>query len=442
VAGGSEQVIALNLAQAGDLVVTSTSGVHIFAVFPAGASEGECPESSSELGCFDPFYEGMYLVYPDLPAGDALLAVSEYAPDAAGEVDFTIAFYPADGEICNNGESDDADEDVDCDDADCASVAYCLDEICDNEIDDNLNDVIDCVEMSCVGSAECTGGDCTPDEDLGLLTPLTDYPVSFDTTTDGADNLALPCATVADTVEYVIGFTVDVDALIGLDLTQAAEEDHSMGFFVEGGEGSTCVDWELECYDSVVQTVEGAYLNLGQAVVPGTYYVVFEVKNNAGAVDLNFTAEPVCDIGYLWDDVDYQCEPWECTTVDLGTWDGTPISETGDSCTGTTLFGSTETNCTDYPAAGEELIYSLIVPDGETIQVTMTPGTDNTQDSSLYLLSDCLDFTRETCLAGIDETLDAEAETVSYTNDTGDALTVYLYADAYTGCGEITLDIE
>jgi len=440
--GGADQVIALSLAQPGDLVVTTTSGVHIFAVFPAGPSAAECPESTSEYGCFDPFYDGMYLVYPDLPAGDALLVVSEFAPDAAAAHDFSVAFYPADGEICNNGASDDSDEDVDCDDADCADVAYCLDEICDNGIDDNLNGVVDCLETPCIGTAECTGGDCAPDLDLGVLTPLTEYPVSFDTTTDGADNLALPCATVTDVVEYVIGLTVDLEARLSMDLTQAAELDHALGFFVEGGEGSTCVDWTIECYDAIVQSVEGAYLNGGAPLAPGTYYVILEVNNNAGPVDLVFTAEPDCEEGYVWDDVDQQCEPWECTTVDLGTWDGTPINEAGDSCTGTKLFGNSETNCTGYPAGGEELIYSLVVPDGETIDVTMTPDTENAQDSALYLLAECLDFSRETCLAGVDETLGGEAETLSYTNDSGDVQTVYVYADAYSGCGAITLDIE
>lgn len=128
--------------------------------------------------------------------------------------------------------------------------------------------------------------------------------------------------------------------------------------------------------------------------------------------------------------------------VDLGTFSGTPIIQTGDSCTGTTDYGNSTVSCTSYTASAEELLYSVVVPDGETITVTQTPIGGNTQDSSLYLLDDCADMDAVNCLAGADSTFGGEVETLNWTNTTGANMTVYIVVDAFFGCGQVQLDID
>lgn len=148
-----------------------------------------------------------------------------------------------------------------------------------------------------------------------------------------------------------------------------------------------------------------------------------------------------CDSTHMWNPDTMACDPFTCGAVDLGTWNGTAIQETGDSCNGTTIYGNATLGCTSYAASSNELVYSLTVPNGETIDVTMTPDGNNDQDSSLYILEACNDLDGATCLVGVDEA-GSDAETVSWTNNTGGSMTVYIIADAYSGCGALTLDIQ
>jgi hypothetical protein len=57
------------------------------------------------------------------------------------------------GEICDNGEDDDGDTLVDCDDPDCAAACR---EVCDNGEDDDGDTLVDCDDPDC--AAECAGG--------------------------------------------------------------------------------------------------------------------------------------------------------------------------------------------------------------------------------------------------------------------------------------------
>ena len=149
-----------------------------------------------------------------------------------------------------------------------------------------------------------------------------------------------------------------------------------------------------------------------------------------------------CDEGYFWDDETKSCVLFVCDADDLGTWDGTTITRTGDSCDGSQIYGNVSLACTGYPAAGHELVYSLAVPDGDTIVITQTPVHGNNQDSSLYILEECIDLDGLTCLEGADDTFGGEAETLTWTNNTGDTKTIFIIADSYSGCGPIELTIE
>jgi hypothetical protein len=150
---------------------------------------------------------------------------------------------------------------------------------------------------------------------------------------------------------------------------------------------------------------------------------------------------PDCPAGEVWDPVSDSCLPWECDFVDLGTFAGDPLYAGGDTCVGTSLFADGDSNCTGWNAAEREILFSLVVPDGETVTITMTPTGEGYVDASLYLLVGCDDFGREGCLAGSDVSYGDGPETVVWTNETGGALVVYAVADAYEGCGHFDLGV-
>jgi hypothetical protein len=790
--GSADRLIGITVAGAGDLVVTTPGSWHIFALFPEPAQEADCFASGDEMGCHDPYFDGAYAVFSGLSAGNYYLVVSDYSSDQSAPLDYTVAFYGAGSEVCNNGVDDDGDGDVDCDDDDCTNNTYCAEEICDNGIDDNADGYVDCLDRDCVGSAECTGGICTVDTDFGIITSGETYDATIDTSTE-SDDVSLSCNT-SDGGDHVFGFSLEWPATVTATLTQSVDNANYLGFFYEGPSGSDCLDQEATCLEVAIEADTPGQLTLPVAPLsPGNYFLILEgagagsqinvslsvslncpegrhEENNdcvwdtcaslnceemnmecddssvpavcsgclsgyepgygrcilpdttygdpceqdgdcpgTGSVGGNVACNPttggacisfntpecatagqpctddpdsmcvylqslfgdyyicmegctddsdcrpgywcnpdvygsgtqacdaiadcsdygcndgatmrceenpnapgggmcwldacasdpcsgvanstgdcennedgyacVCDATHAWNmeteacDIAFSCgaidlgtlggtmltdsvdtcagasaygsetlgctgfaaagnervfsvtvpagetmiarmtpqagndqdsafyvltrcndvsgltcqagadntgggetetvswtndsgsdqtvyliadaystgtcgmidievETAVCDAVDLGTWNGTAIQETVDSCTGTTSYGNSSVSCTGWGASGEEIVYSLTVPDGETINVTQTPTGANDQDSSLYILTDCFDFGGTTCVAGADETMDGEAETTSWTNNTGSEVTVYIVADAFSGCGEIQLDID
>jgi hypothetical protein len=150
---------------------------------------------------------------------------------------------------------------------------------------------------------------------------------------------------------------------------------------------------------------------------------------------------PECPGGEVWDAAADACAPWECAVGELGAFAGDPIYAEGDTCAGTSIFADGDTNCTDWTAAERELLYALTVPDGASVTITMTPTGVGYVDASLYLLTDCWDFGRTGCLVGSDVSYGGGSETVTWTNDTGADLVVYIVADAYEGCGGFQLSV-
>lgn len=131
-----------------------------------------------------------------------------------------------------------------------------------------------------------------------------------------------------------------------------------------------------------------------------------------------------------------------CQATDLGTFGGTLITAQGDSCTGTYWYGANSLACTGWPAGAEELVYSVTIPAGTTVNITQTPTGGATQDTSLYVLTTCEDWLGATCVAGADDTLGGEAETLSYTNSATSDRLIYIIADSYSGCGTFDLTIQ
>jgi hypothetical protein len=130
-----------------------------------------------------------------------------------------------------------------------------------------------------------------------------------------------------------------------------------------------------------------------------------------------------------------------CSAVDLGTWDGTPITQPGDSCTGTMQYNPGSNGCTGYNERGNEVVYQLTVPAGTSVGITYTPTV---RDVSLYVLTDCFDFAGATCVVGDDANGSGEAESVTLTNSGIAPQTYFIVADTYGSgnCDTFTLQID
>ncbi|HPL26381.1 MAG TPA: hypothetical protein PLV44_12220, partial [Myxococcota bacterium] len=144
-----------------------------------------------------------------------------------------------------------------------------------------------------------------------------------------------------------------------------------------------------------------------------------------------------CNEDYVWDGDADACVVFECSAIDLGTFDGTRIGQTGNTCDGTSLynaFGNGVKSCTRYTTEAKELVYKLTVPAGDAVEVHMEP-TDF--DASLWVTTSCDDVLGLKCVVGSDD-----PETVVIHNDTTEDQTYYIIADAYKGCGAFTLTVD
>lgn len=75
------------------------------------------------------------------------------------------------GEDCGNGDDDDADGLIDCDDTDCDASPECAELDCSNSMDDDADGLIDCEDTDCLSAGgDCDGDgvsdpdDCAPDD--------------------------------------------------------------------------------------------------------------------------------------------------------------------------------------------------------------------------------------------------------------------------------------
>ena len=90
-------------------------------------------------------------------------------------------------------------------------------------------------------------------------------------------------------------------------------------------------------------------------------------------------------------------------------------------------------SCTGYSANGTDVVYSVTLAAGETLDASLL----GSHDTSLYVVSDCTDVTAS-CLAG-DDTFGSNPEVVTYTSMAGE--TVFLIVDGYSGSGTYDLTV-
>ncbi|CAN0306927.1 unnamed protein product [Laminaria digitata] len=125
---------------------------------------------------------------------------------------------------------------------------------------------------------------------------------------------------------------------------------------------------------------------------------------------------------------------------------GTATVPTTFNFTGT-LFSSlsnTQTldnamNCTSFDSAdGPDAIYQVTLKPGQSVDVTQTSLTE---DSVLYILTDCGDG-GTSCVAGADDTFSGDAESTTYTNNTGMDQIIFIVADAYFSTATDAFDLD
>jgi hypothetical protein len=126
----------------------------------------EC--SGSELSCDDDGSVGTRseLSYAVEAGEEYLVIVDGYSSFSTGSYVLDIAF--SEGVDCNGGEfacddgtDNDGDGDIDCDDADCASLQACNESSCDDGLDNEGDGLIDCDDPDCASDAFCYETDCT-----------------------------------------------------------------------------------------------------------------------------------------------------------------------------------------------------------------------------------------------------------------------------------------
>ena len=64
------------------------------------------------------------------------------------------------GEVCDNGQDDDADTFTDCEDQDCLMHQSCTGEICGDNLDNDRNGFTDCDDFACENDRSCAGEIC------------------------------------------------------------------------------------------------------------------------------------------------------------------------------------------------------------------------------------------------------------------------------------------
>lgn len=115
-------------------------------------------------------------------------------------------------------------------------------------------------------------------------------------------------------------------------------------------------------------------------------------------------------------------------------------TETGQMSTGmANNYGGT--TCLGYDSPGPDHVYSISVPAGQVLTVTVTPDVATDFDSVVMLVDSLASCTADpTCVAGADRTASG-AETTTYTNETAAAVTLYIIVDGYdvTDFGTYTL---
>ncbi|HET6148390.1 MAG TPA: hypothetical protein VFH68_12730 [Polyangia bacterium] len=181
-------------------------------------------------------------------------------------------------EICNNALDDDDDGRVDCADPDCAGNIACRPvmgmEICDNRRDDNGDGLVDCGDPQCTTFAACLAVRCQADTDFGTLAAH-GAKVLRTMTTLGSAASYVTCAPSGGHGR-VGEFRIDQVTDVRLDFTQAGGSAHVVALF-RAGANQACDQNSVFCLNpSQAPSATHTYAGLGA----GVYRVIVQSYPN------------------------------------------------------------------------------------------------------------------------------------------------------------------
>ncbi|MFT6395340.1 MAG: hypothetical protein ACJAYU_000082 [Bradymonadia bacterium] len=149
--GGPEVVLEWTAPETGTFIMDTLGSDFDTTLYVLDGCEGE------EIACNDDAFDGgerlRSQVTFDAEAGSNLLIVVDgFGGGSAG--DYVLNIRLDLDEICDSGEDEDGDGDIDCADTDCVGDDACL-EVCDDAEDNDLDGDTDCDDSDCLGDDAC-----------------------------------------------------------------------------------------------------------------------------------------------------------------------------------------------------------------------------------------------------------------------------------------------
>lgn len=178
---------------------------------------------------------------------------------------------------------------------------------------------------------------------------------------------------------------------------------------------SACDEGACIAYSAGIATEDIAM----DCVAPGTYYIV--VDGYGGTIDSYDLSVSCVDCAPpAGNETCDTAEPLVCGSVDFA-----------PNTAGTTnnYDPGVGNACTGYSASGGDLVWSLCVPAGGAVSLTIA---EVDYDASVYLVTDCANLVG-TCLDGDDCYPYPCNDLISYTNGTGGDVNAYLIIDGFAG---------
>ena len=145
-----------------------------------------------------------------------------------------------------------------------------------------------------------------------------------------------------------------------------------------------------------------------------------------------------CPVGFVPDHDAEVCEQFVCEAIEV--FEDTFL--VGNTCNeGTEIY--TGEHCLRRASFGHEVVFSLQMPPHAAVDVEVV-GVD--YDATLWVTTDCYDFSGAYCVASSDEAADGEPEIVTIINATDDEITYFIVADTdwepgMAECGSYQLTI-
>ena len=212
----------------------SANSDHVFALFRAGINQA-C--TANPIECYDPKSAASGSHNFVLAPGHYYLFVQSFTVQHQGTVD-AILSTPSNAhpEICNNG------------------------------VDDDMNGLIDCADPACFNDANCKGKECKPDFNVGTVL-LNDPGKKLSFTTVGAPNAySVNCGGSGQSI--AVEFSLAQTAGIGLDFTERAFGDHTIGLYKMPAAGLGCDALQTDCFLPTINPNNGTN---GDSVAWGDY---------------------------------------------------------------------------------------------------------------------------------------------------------------------------